>query len=401
MPAPDPLAQMPSGLEKCLSEFLSQVTDHRPLGVAVSGGSDSLGLLYGLARLVAPGRLFALTVDHGLRAGSAEEARQVKAHCRRLGVCHQTLHWEGGPPPTGLQAAARSARYRLLASAAARLGLAAVLTGHTRDDQQETLAMRRARSPSGGAGLAGIPRATLFEERMWVLRPLLGLTRAEIRGFLRQARVDWIEDPSNSDARFERVRVRGLLTQSPADAAAPDGVSTAAGRLSLARRVAIHIDENCSWNADDMVLLRWRPEEDPVLLAAVIEALIELCGGAGRPPDRRGKATLAEALRLWAASPGDRGDRSLTLGRALVRLTNGDLEIRRERRGIEKASLAPGACCVWDGRYRIRNLDRNSPLELGGGGQNGVSPSFGRYLDGTVREWVSANGVEGGFLCRR
>ncbi|MDZ7601390.1 MAG: hypothetical protein U1A06_08470, partial [Hoeflea sp.] len=65
MPAPDPLTQMPSGLEKCLSEFLSQVTDHRPLGVAVSGGSDSLGLLYGLARLVAPGRLVALTVDHG------------------------------------------------------------------------------------------------------------------------------------------------------------------------------------------------------------------------------------------------------------------------------------------------------------------------------------------------
>ena len=210
---PDPSggpAHKPPSLPQCLSEFLAGLTDHRPLGVAVSGGSDSLGLLFGLAALVPAVKLVALTVDHGLRPGSADEARWVKSRCRRLGIRHETLKWDSGQPATGLQAAARAARYRLMAEASARLGLSAVLTAHTRDDQSETLVMRRARSASEDApGLAGIPPATLFEGRMWVLRPLIGLPRSTIRDFLGEKGVaDWIEDPSNSDPRFERVRVR-------------------------------------------------------------------------------------------------------------------------------------------------------------------------------------------------
>ena len=399
---PGPLALTPDGLGKCLSQFLAGLTDHRPLGVAVSGGSDSLGLLYGLAGLVAPGKFFALTVDHGLRAGSADEARQVKAHCRRLGVCHETLKWEAGTPSSGLQAAARAARYRLLGAAAMRLGLAGVLTGHTRDDQMETLEMRRARSPSGNAGgLAGIPRATLFEGRMWVLRPMLGLARSEIRDFLRTAGVNWIDDPSNNDARFERVRVRSSLGQSTPDPNASDGSATAEARARLARKAATCIEQNCSFEADDMVRVCCRSHEDPDVIMTTVGALIDLCGGAERPLDRRGKATLADAIGRWAGVASKGHGRAITVGRTLIQQRGGDLLIRRERRGIEMLELEPGGSGIWDGRFHIRNLDKKSHLQVVPGGANGVSPSFGRHLDGRTKAWSAAEGVEGGFLCQR
>lgn len=401
--SPESLFHTSPKLRECLSEFLTGLTDHRPLGVAVSGGSDSLGLLHCLASLASPGKLVGLTVDHGLRAGSDNEAREVKAHCRRLGLRHETLRWDEKPPASGLQAAARRARYRLLGSAAQRLGLAAVLTAHTRDDQQETLEMRRARSLSANAlGLAGIPRATLFGGRMWVLRPLLAVGRAEIRDYLRDARVEWIDDPSNSDTRFERVRVRGLLSHRNSGPLPADGSEIAAVRSSRALMAADYLDANCRSEADGLVRLRLRASENPEVIATAIEALIDLCGGAGRPLDRRGKATLGATMRGWAEMPADEGHvQAVTLGRTLVRRRGGDLLIRRERRGIGTLELEPGHSAVWDGRYRIHNLDRNTVLHANGGGSHGVLPSFSRYLTGRRHEWDEAGGVAGGFLCQR
>ena len=383
----------------CLSKFQSALTDSRPLGVAVSGGSDSLGLLYGLARLIAPAKLVALTVDHGLRAGSTDEARWVKSQCRRLGVCHETLKWEGGAPATGLQAAARAARYRLLAEASARHGLAAVLTAHTRDDQDETLTMRRARSPSQTApGLAGIPPATLFDGRMWVLRPLLDMRREEIRDHLRSAGAGWVEDPSNTDARFERVRVRTMLKDKPPLASDADDVAIAAIRARLAGKAAEFVDAACHGDANDMIWMRFSPDDDREVVLVVLEALIDLCGGASRPLDRRGKATLADFVTGIA---GGDGGRALSLGRTLIRRQGAHLTIRRERRGVESLVLLPGASGVWDGRYRIRNLSKGPVLSVSGGGDAGVLPSFSRDFEGWSDSWTMEEGIAGGFICRR
>lgn len=391
--------QMPLQFHQCLSEFCANLTDHRPLGVAVSGGSDSLGLLYGLARLLPPGKLVALTVDHGLRDSSADEARWVKSNCRRLGVCHETLRWESGQPATGLQAAARAARYRLLTAASARLGLAAVLTAHTRNDQDETLAMRRARSSTDNApGLAGISPATLFAGRMWVLRPLLGLYRADIRGFLRSAGVDWVDDPSNNDPRFERVRVRELLKGRLATPADPVGAQIAFARSQQAYKAAKFIDANCHVEPDGMVWVRRNSDDDANVIMAVIEALIDVCGGASRSLDRRGKATLAEFLNSGGSA---RGNRTVSLGRTLVKCQGTYLTVSRERRGIEKLDLAPGASGVWDGRYWIQNLTKGSVLTVSGGGDGGVEPSFNRDLAGWASNQSAKDGVVGGFICRQ
>ncbi|MCY0096449.1 tRNA lysidine(34) synthetase TilS [Hoeflea sp. J2-29] len=357
-------------------------------------------MLHGLAGLAAPNKLVALTVDHGLRAGSADEARRVKAHCRRLGICHETLVWEAEPPKAGLQAAARRARYRLLGSAAARLGLAAVLTAHTSDDQDETLEMRRSRSPSESApGLAGISRATLFDGRLWVLRPLLDVTRAEIRAHLAHAGVDWIEDPSNRDLRFERVRVRAQLKDRPAAHGGQDSEAIAGARSRLAESAAAFIGARCRAGEDETIRMRCSPGDDAEVVAAVIAALIDLCGGAAQPLDRRGKATLAALAKDCIKGP-DTSHRAVTLGRALLRHRGRDLLIRRESRGLETLDVAPGAVADWDGRYRVQNLDAKARLTVSAGGCDGVSPSFGRDLHPET-VWSNTQQVIGGFRSRR
>lgn len=356
-----------------------------------------MGLLHGLAALVPPEKLVALTVDHGLRSAAADEARWVKAQCRRLGIRHETLKWEGRKPTSGVQAAARAARYKLLVDASARLGLAAVLTAHTRDDQNETLTMRRARSSSEDApGLAGIPTATLFEGRMWALRPLLGLSRETVRSFLRSRGVcDWVEDPSNADMRFERVRIRAQL-HDEAVTSTGDGSRVAIARYRRACQAADYITSNCHVGADGAVAMRYREVDELDVTVAALEALIDWQGGASRPLDRRGKATLAEFL---SSLPDDDRASAISLGRSLVRLRGGYLTVRRERRDIGELVLEPRQKGVWDRRFLVHNCSTETSLIVSGGGENGVLPRFRRVGGEWSDELSMDDGVTGGFLC--
>ena len=182
-----------------------------PLAVAVSGGADSFALLHAVAERGLP--VVALTVDHGLREGGAEDARVVAAWCEGRGVPHETLRWRGSKPETGVQAAARAARYRLLCEACERRGLDRLATGHTLDDQAETVFMRLRRG--AGRGLAGMPPERKIAsgpgEPVSLARPMLGVRRAEARAYAEAADLPVRDDPSNGDEGFERVRVRALL----------------------------------------------------------------------------------------------------------------------------------------------------------------------------------------------
>jgi len=155
-------------------------------------------------------RLLAATVDHGLRADAADEAAMVKARAKQLGVSHRTLRWTGAKPATGLQEAARTARYRLLAQAARRAGAGVVLTAHTLDDQAETVLLRLARG-SGLAGLRAMARETAIAPDVRLVRPLLEIPKVRLVATLAQAGVGFATDPSNADDRFTRVRWRGAM----------------------------------------------------------------------------------------------------------------------------------------------------------------------------------------------
>ena len=193
----------------------------RGLVLAVSGGSDSTALLVmavGWAKQLKKRRpkLLAVTIDHGLRAESAREAAAVKRLARELGVPHRTLSWRGNKPKTGLQETARLARYVLLAQAALREGYEHVLTAHTLDDQAETVLFRLARG-SGVTGLAGMAYASPLpagrQGTIFLVRPLLHVAKSRLIATLKVAGVGHNDDPSNSDPRFTRARLRTVMPE--------------------------------------------------------------------------------------------------------------------------------------------------------------------------------------------
>jgi tRNA(Ile)-lysidine synthase len=208
------------------------------LVLAVSGGPDSTALMLLAARwrgdLKKKPTLIAVTVDHGLRKESKQEAVAVARLARKLKITHRTLRWNGRKPSAGLQNAARMARYQLLGSVARKAGAAHILTAHTLDDQAETVLIRMSRG-SGLTGLGAMTRMAMLpvdaEHAITLVRPLLDISKARLIATLRAAKIVYAEDPSNQDPKFARVRLRSLM-----NALANEGLD--AGRLAqLARRL--------------------------------------------------------------------------------------------------------------------------------------------------------------------
>ncbi|MGJ8624581.1 MAG: tRNA lysidine(34) synthetase TilS [Yoonia sp.] len=181
-----------------------------PIGIAVSGGGDSMGLLHIMHTWAVQNdrSLLVATVDHGLRDGSRAEAEFVAQTCADFGVPHTILTWDR-PPSGNLQSAARTARYDLLSDWAKANELSCVLLGHTSDDSAETFLMRLARG-SGVDGLAKMQDHRWSNGVLWI-RPLLDTSRAAIRAYLKERECTWVEDPSNDDDRFDRVKARAAL----------------------------------------------------------------------------------------------------------------------------------------------------------------------------------------------
>lgn len=365
-----------------ISDFLDAFSDPRPLGVAISGGSDSTGLVAALHEIAGPARLVALTVDHGLRSGSAEEAVAVAEFCKTRDIRHETLRWTGDKPTHGIQAAARAARQRLLADAARRLGLSAVATAHTKDDQRETRIMRGRRSLAPDSpGLAGIPPATLIDGDVWIVRPLLGIARSDIRAYLAHHGLGFIDDPSNEDVRFERVRVRRAGGEAPFYAG--DAV---AARLARARATAGLLISRAAYDGAAFQFDADGLDADD--LRACLEVLIDVAGGRGRAMDRHGRARLSEF-----ASTGKR----LALGRAEIERSGSHFIVRRERRDLGPIRIGPGGEAVWDGRFRIGNRDPASELCIAPGGERGTAPVIWRGTGGDACAFAARDEEAGGF----
>jgi tRNA(Ile)-lysidine synthase len=202
--------------------------------VAVSGGADSVALLWLLARWsasTARARLHVATIDHGLRPESRAEAERVADLAGALGLPHTILSWSGDKPPSGIEAAAREARYALLSRHARDVGVDHMATAHTLDDQAETVLMRLA-AGSGPAGLAAMRPRVERPDGLVHVRPLLGVAKARLIATLTAEGIGWSEDAMNRDPAFARPRLRASAT-----VLAREGL-TAERLVVLARRMA-------------------------------------------------------------------------------------------------------------------------------------------------------------------
>ncbi|HYJ52021.1 MAG TPA: tRNA lysidine(34) synthetase TilS [Allosphingosinicella sp.] len=248
------------------------------IGIAVSGGPDSLALLL-LAQAAGRGRVHAATVDHGLRAESGGEAAMVAEVCARLGVPHTILEAQM-TDAANIQAAARARRYALLGEWAEGAGLACILTAHHLDDQAETLMMRLLRG-SGLAGLAGI--RAVQPSPVPVLRPLLGWRHAELAAIVEAAGLEPVEDPSNADERFDRARLRRRL----AEAGWIDPVPLARSAAALAEA-----EEALAWAAQRLWTERVTAEDEGFSLDP-----------AGLPDELRRRLVLAVLTAIGGSVP--------------------------------------------------------------------------------------------------
>ena len=287
-------------------EFAALMAPFQPLekepvlAVAVSGGRDSLSLTlladeWARAR---GGRVLGLIVDHALRAESGAEASATADLLRQHGIAAEILVWSGAKPSRGVQEAARKARYGLMLDACRRQGILHLLVAHQADDQGETIAMRAAHA-SGADGLAGMA-AMVEREEVRILRPLLGIPRARLTMTLLARSVGWIDDPSNDDPRFERVRVR-RDGKSPSNS----GLEAAARRMRAEAALAGAAVEILECDLEGAVAFGQAaygqlPSE---LRLRLLSRLVQALGRADHPPRR---ARLEQAVARLCQG-GDRG----------------------------------------------------------------------------------------------
>ena len=334
----DPAARIHAALDRLAG-------DTSGIGLAVSGGGDSIAMMH-IARDWAAGRkIMVATVDHGLRDGSAAEARQVHRWATALGLPHATLLWQRETEAGNLMAQARDARLRLLSAWAQRNGLAAVALGHTADDQAETLMMRLGRG-SGIDGLAAMAEWRDAFGTRW-LRPMMHVGRAELRDWLRQRQIDWFDDPSNENQDFDRVRIRKAIAAMGLDVTA---LARAANHIGEARDALSHY---ASLASKDAVISRGRlilsrhafTNAPPEIRRRLIVASCRWVTGADYPPRRN---TILHALN--AINAGSR----VTLDGTIIEPSADSIRVAREPAAALRApDVTEG---IWDNRWNINGL---------------------------------------------
>lgn len=317
------------------------------LGVAVSGGSDSMAMLHLLARAApqAGWQLHAVTVDHRLRPEAADEAAFVARECTKLGVPHDILVWDHGAIRGNLMQAARDARYAAMAGWAGDRGVDLVTLAHTADDQAETFLMGLSRA-AGLDGLTGM-RPAFTVEGVTFRRPFLPVTRTDLRAYLVRHGLRWIDDPTNDNDRFTRVKARRALKALKPLGITVDRLSGVVHNLAMAQGVVrqavadaaarVVTESAGALRFEAAALRRTGPEIERRLLIGMIVWMT----GAAHPPRSDQVARLIDALHAG---------RDATLAGVRFRARDGQVQVLREPRAV----MGPVPVTArWDHRWTV------------------------------------------------
>ncbi|WP_187430026.1 tRNA(Ile)-lysidine synthase [Roseobacter fucihabitans] len=357
---------MPQGPGNAVARHLLP-TPPRRLGIAVSGGSDSvalLHLLYDFAQTYGT-QLQVVSVDHGLRAEAAQESAFVATLCAGLGLPHETVHWTGWDRQGNLQNEARQARYRLIAAWARARDIETVALGHTLDDQAETVLMRLAR----GAGVDGLsamsPRRT--SGGITWLRPLLDVSRLDLRNILKRRGVTWCDDPSNEDPHFDRVKVRQALAVLEPLGINAEALGQVAFNMSRARDAlrwqAFLTARSMAKIERGAVRMNWRgyvtlPDE---IARRLLVGAMGWISGSPYPPRRKSVLGLIEALKQGVSATAD--------GCQVSRKSDA-LWVYREYDPVRDMAGSIGD--IWDRRWRLIGEAGSVPLHIAALGPEGL-----------------------------
>ena len=353
-----------------LARLFAPAIEHKAIGLAVSGGPDSLALMLLAQRWAATvdpsPRLIVYSLDHGLRPEARDEVATVLGHAESLGLAARGLVWTGDKPETGLQEAARQARYRIIGEAMKADGATLLLTAHHRGDQAETVLMRLAH----GSGIEGLKAMAPMSqvEGVPVFRPLLDVEPASLATLVDAAGLVPAQDPSNEDLAYERVRWRKLLP-----ALAAEGLDAAA--LSLFATRMAEADAALAQMADaafgELVALDGfgaasLPREafhalSPAIGRRLLGRVLNIVGGRQKP------RALGQVERLYDQIAAGDLPRAATLMGAVVRLRGDNLSVSREpgRALPDAISLLPRQGLIWDQRFRITNVSDDKDLVAG------------------------------------
>lgn len=373
---------LPSRLFSEFSPFvphLKPVDWCSPVAIAVSGGGDSMALLASVLQLrqrdalTAP--LHVLTVDHGLRSGSASEAAFVADFCNSHDVHHAVLTWSGAKPSSAVAERARMKRRDLLLEACRARGVRQLLLGHTLDDVAETLLMRVRRG--GLRGHAGIAPETHYPG-LRVLRPFLSLRRDDLRIALRRSGIAWIDDPTNENVLYERPRARQKLQDMDLGDFKTERVAAYASlmgrwRAVMARHIATVIDASCTRIGADVQVRADLLGPVPYIIAVeTVRELVRFVGGDAYMVDF---PQAKEAVRRLTAEDG--GGKTFSSGRCVLSAGSGDIwTISRALRDLPVTPIEAGQSVLWDGRFIVQ-------LAMEASGQGEIRPAIGGPVQGS------------------
>lgn len=324
-----------------MSGLALELRPSEPLAVAVSGGGDSMALALLLSEWAGERGypLTSLIVDHGLRPEAADEARFVASTLKPLGFSHKILVWGGVKPKTRLQEMARTARYALMADYCSRKKIRHLFVAHHANDQAETILFRLAKG-SGVDGLAGMHKTSHYEDgQLLICRPLLPVSHTDLLATCRNHKMEWIEDPSNKNERYARVRLRNILDVVEAEGLSPERLSAISARITRLVRAVEQLSENEYKNT----LIENDTKRIVISFAGLVhledEVQIRILRKIlnGLAPTSAQKVRLEEIERLQARIVAKAGFRAATLGGLIFRKTKEGLVVSKESDQPKKA----------------------------------------------------------------
>ncbi len=381
-----------------LRDLFSGIANKDRVALAVSGGRDSMALMHLIYRWkqkFTPNiEVQIVTVNHNMRKASAGECEFVRKASTDYGFTHKILSWEHEPIVTCIQERARNARYQLILDYIRKVDIDTILTAHTADDNIETFFMRLAKG-SGLNGLKSINKIR-YENGSQIMRPLLSLSRALITEILTSTNNEWIDDPTNKDTNFERVRVRNNIDLLSKLNISSDNLTKTIQRLDRTHEALSYIADSISRQSVKVSQLGYAEIDfdklchypNEIILRVFAKALTDINGG---------KVSLSSLENIYEGIL--ETTKSMTLNGCLIIPQNNKYIIVRESRGITPIEVNINEQISWDGRFdvQLKSCNRANIII----DQMGRSDDLGKMIDGTSFQKIpklALKTLPGGFI---